>query len=70
MEYWKIGLCSRQDAKHAKWRARPVIPSGGGGSEKRFLPEFTLSLAEGVEMTMRFSLRPLRSLRLTVFFGC
>jgi hypothetical protein len=33
---------------------KSVIPSESDGSKKKFLPEFILSLAEGVEMTIAF----------------
>jgi hypothetical protein len=44
--------------KHAKRQVTGRGPSSRGNARdlKRFLPEFTLSLAEGVEMTKRVSL--------------
>ena len=39
---------------------RTVIPSQWAESKKDFLPEFILSSAEGVEMTVKLSLGPLR----------
>jgi hypothetical protein len=43
--------------------SRPGIPSQYEGSKKDFLPEFTLSLAEGVEMTISGSFVAFASLR-------